>query len=278
MIDHQKERLVGEIIYYNHQKKFGFIKTSDGDSFFFYSNSQIRWDEKQEGLIQKMFTPFVGDTVSFLIRPSEYKKGELEAYGLKWIGNSHKEALLLEMKSNLNIFGEILPGFESVYYLKPENHKCWLKIIPGPWDVELPSFLEDREGSWMNFRIVQKANLQRMKAILLESPKSSIYDYLSYHQKAGFPIPLRIISNKKGKIKVETEEGGIKGFFISSSITDSGELLWLKTLSKDMVVDGFVSHVLLTSKTILVDFFKPHNPFNQEVEEGFSDAEGIIDF
>lgn len=275
MNDNQQNRHVGEISYFNHQKKFGFIKTNEGDSFFFYSNSYSRWEEKQVGLIQKMFTPFLGDTVSFLIRPSQQKKGELEAYGLKWLGNSYKEALLLAMKSDPNLLGEVIPGPESVFYLKPENHKCWLKIISGPWDEDLEGYLEDKEGSWMNFRIVQKANLQRMKAVLVGSPKSSIYNYLEYHQKAAIPIPLRIVSCKKDRIKVETIEGEVQAFVNMAVISDPGELLWLRTLKKDMVVDGFVRHIFLTSSNIVIDFFRPYDPIHQKIEEDDQGSESL---
>lgn len=275
MSDHQEKRPVGEITYFNHQKKFGFIKTMDGESFFFYSSSQSRLEEKQQGLVQRMFTPFVGDTVSFLIRPSQQKKGELEAYGLKWLGNSHKESLLLAMKSDPAILGEVIPGHESVYYLKPENHTCWLKIVPGPWDENLTEFLEDKEGSWMNFKVVQKSNLQRMKVILVESPKSSIYHYLNYHQKAAIPIPLRILVNKKDKIKVQTEKGEIPALVHGAEVSDPGKLLWLRTLKKDMVVDGYVIHVYLTSKCIVVDFFNSYDPMQQDVERDFSESESL---
>jgi len=101
------------------ERRFGFIETESGCSYFFFIDNTEQIQRKKLGLTDKIHKFCSGDEVEFQIRTSPKDPNKNEAYNLIFIRNERRQKLIDEAKLSDSFLGYIkmIDNCLVVYYI-----------------------------------------------------------------------------------------------------------------------------------------------------------------
>lgn len=143
--------MIGNIEYFDKVRNFGYIKSIEGESFFFFHNTNdkneltkalemlpktIDIDSGEIVTIDKVPLFHSGDEVIFDIKHSERRIGELNAINISLTNNSKLFSLFKEITSNIELKGYLKIIDNKSLFVKHITSYIFIPLVVSPWDIK----------------------------------------------------------------------------------------------------------------------------------------------
>jgi cold shock CspA family protein len=192
--DTATQTLTGRITHYNPEKKYGFIKTENNQSYFFHYDMREQIRLRQAGIKNAMFNFYDGDHVSFQLRPNFKNPSEVVAHKLVYVNNFYREQLKEHAAENKTLTGTLIKK-EEEYFIKHPQTEMYIPVLISEWEIDLNLIYNDRVRKTVEFTLTPCKSFKGIRALLTGRKFSEEYKELLHLQETG-QIIKAVISGK----------------------------------------------------------------------------------
>lgn len=241
---------IGFVVRYNGDRKFGFVETNDGQSYFFkYDKVGIK-NQKAQGIINDIHVFCSGDEVEFQLRPSIEKEGSLEAFNLVFLKNERRDALIKESLEKGKLLGYIKRVDNDKLFIKHVSTYVYIPLEISNWEINLQETYFDRLEALVPFTLTQTNKISKLKARLTDVRYIDDYYELLSIKDNEISIPSIITGKNSVGLYVTILDGKYEGFVLLSQNHRPLEPQNLDKYKKGEVVDVFIKNIPFNNKNL----------------------------
>jgi hypothetical protein len=249
-LDLNKEIFLGFIVRFNVDRKFGFVESNDGQSYFFkYDKAGIK-HLKAQGIINDIHVFCSGDEVEFQLRPSKEKEGSIEAFNLVFIKNERRDAMIKESLEKGKLHGYLkLVDFDKLF-VKHISTYVYIPVEISDWETNLQETYFDKLEALVSFKLTQTTKISKLKARLTDVRYIDDYYELLSIKDNEISIPSIITGKNSVGLYVTILNGKYEGFVLLSPNHKPIEHQNLVKYKKGEVVDVFIKNIPYNNKNL----------------------------
>jgi hypothetical protein len=257
-MDENIATFIGYVTRYYSDRKFGFVESNDGQSYFFkYDKAGIK-QQKAQGIINDIHVFCSGDEVEFQLGPSNEKEGSLEAFNLVFLKNERRDALIKESLELGKLHGYIKLVDNDKLFIKHSSTYVYIPLEISDWETDLQETYYDRLEALVSFKLTQTNKISKLKARLTDVRYIDDYYELLSIKDNEISIPSIIIGKNSVGLHVTILDGKYEGFVLLSQNHRPLEPQNLDKYKKGEVVDVFIKNIPCNNKNLRL--IKVENP------------------
>lgn len=249
-MDENIKTYIGYVTRYYSDRKFGFVESNDGQSYFFkYDKAGIK-QQKAQGIINDIHVFCSGDEVEFQIRQSNEKEGLIEAFNLVYIKNERRDSLIKESLEKGKLQGYIKLVDNDKLFIKHSSTYVYIPLEISDWETNLQETYYDRLEALVSFTLTQTNKISKLKARLTDVRYIDDYYELLSIKDNEISIPSIITGKNSVGLYVTILDGKYEGFVLLSQNHRPLEPQNLDKYKKGEVVDVFIKSIPCNNKNL----------------------------
>ncbi|WP_026951294.1 hypothetical protein [Algoriphagus mannitolivorans] len=258
-------RLFGEIVTFNHEKHFGFIRTQEGESYFFYQSEENFMVDMEEGLILKRYYANVGDIVSFCLRPNFREDDPPVAAGLIRMGNFHRLNMIRMGKKQDCLIGTLL-AFGKTFRIRHRETKALVNVVLSPSSKDPEQWLTEKLGCWVKFKLTHNEDEEKVNAYVMGIPIRNGVKRLLIKMEAGELVQGKVVHRSNAGITLFLSDHYLNGNLSIKSATTPEEIAYFENIKMGQMVSAYPIEYNFEKGLVKMDFFRPRESTEIPIE------------
>ncbi|MHA7130198.1 hypothetical protein [Algoriphagus namhaensis] len=250
------ERLTGEVVRFFPDKNYGFIKATDGNTYFFYQSELNYQADFEEGLILKRYEAIIGDTVSFVLRPNYRPDDPPIAAGLIRMIN-YDRLRMVELSLKKEYLVGTLKKLGNDFFVKHRETGAWVKVVNNSLHDDPQSWMEERIQFWVKFRINYPKGEEKVCAHLIEIPYRTKVQSLVDKMERAEPIVGKVVHRSNAGITVILKEVFINGNLSIKCAATEEEKSHFNQIKVGDLIEAYPIALDLEKELVKLDLFRP---------------------
>jgi hypothetical protein len=251
-----RERLLGEVISFSSEKKYGFIKDQAGVSYFFYQSEENFKVDLEEGLILKKYYAHVGDTVSFLLRPNFLLDDPPVACGLIRLANFHRLDMIRMGAERRYLVGQVYK-FGKEFFIKHSDTGAFVQVVTNSSYKDAEEWLSQKVYRWVQFTLTKQQDEKRVCAHVLDMPLRNAVHKIREKIETGEAVEGKVVHRSNKGITVLLTEYYLNGNISITCALTPEEITYFENVKIGQLVTAFPTSFHVEQGFLLMDFFRP---------------------
>jgi cold shock CspA family protein len=205
------QTLTGRITIYHNEKRYGFIKTADNESFFFHYDRKEQSNLKQRGVKNAMHRFTAGDEVEFQLKPDDRHTDKMQAYNIMYKSNCYRSELIESAAENKTLEGTLIRHGND-FFVRHLKADISVPVRISGWEIDLPEVYDARIGTRVEFKLNPAKHLKRLAASLTHCRFCKEYISLSQLKESGFTTTAVITGKNWQGMYATVLDGAINAF------------------------------------------------------------------